>query len=69
MTIRCLAILLVTYVSIDSGVAQDVSSKSEQEPFPQSAKLARDRRAELVLETAKAQLRQKDYATALAALQ
>ena len=49
--------------------SQDASSKSEHEPFPQSAKLARDRRAELVLETARAQLRQKDYASAIAALQ
>ena len=49
--------------------AQEASSKSESEPFPQSAKLARDRRAELVLETAKAQLRQQDYASAMVALQ
>ncbi len=49
--------------------AQEAASKSEHEPYPQSAKLARDRRAELVLETARVQLRQKDYAAALVALQ
>lgn len=69
MTIRCIAILLMTFVPSFSSFAQEASSKSEHEPFPQSAKLARDRRAELVLETARAQLRQKDYASAAIALQ
>lgn len=49
------------------GVAQDAALRVE--PFPQSAKLARDRRAEAVLETARAQLRQQDYPAAIVALQ
>jgi outer membrane protein assembly factor BamB len=69
MTIRCVAILLMAFVPSVCSVAQDASPKGEHEPFPQSAKLARDRRAELVLETARAQLRQQDYASAVVALQ
>lgn len=61
--------ILIVLTACSVSVAQEASSKSEPEPFPQSAKLARDRRAELVLETARAQLRQKDYASAMVALQ
>ena len=50
-------------------LADDSTSKAESEQFPQSAKLARDRRADAVLETARAQLRQKDFAAAIVALQ
>lgn len=49
--------------------AADAPLKGESEQFPQSAKLARDRRADAVLETARAQLRQKDYPAAIVALQ
>lgn len=49
--------------------ADDSPTKGEPEQFPQSAKLARDRRADAVLETARAQLRQKDFAAAIVALQ
>ena len=49
--------------------ADDTPTKGEPEQFPQSAKLARDRRADAVLETARAQLRQKDFAAAIVALQ
>lgn len=49
--------------------ADDSTSKTEPEQFPQSAKLARDRRADAVLETARTQLRQKDFASAIVALQ
>lgn len=49
--------------------ADDVPTKGESEQFPQSARLARDRRADVVLETARAHLRQKDFAAAIVALQ
>ncbi len=49
--------------------ADDSPTRAEPEQFPQSAKLARDRRADAVLETARAQLRQKDFAAAIVALQ
>ena len=68
MRVRWFGFLIVLTLGSVS-FAQDASSKSEHEPFPQSAKLARDRRAELVLETARAQLRQKDDASAMVALQ
>ncbi|MBC7816584.1 MAG: PQQ-binding-like beta-propeller repeat protein, partial [Planctomycetaceae bacterium] len=66
MRVRWFGILIVLTAGSVS-FAQEASSKPE--PFPQSAKLARDRRAETVLETARAQLRQKDYASAMVALQ
>ncbi len=68
MRVRWFGILILLTAS-SASFAQEGASKSEHEPFPQSAKLARDRRAELVLETARAQLRQQDYASAMVALQ
>lgn len=68
MRVHWLGIVIVLSAGFAS-LAQDGSPKSEPEPFPQSAKLARDRRAEAVLETARAQIRQKDYASAMVALQ
>lgn len=56
-------------VATSLTLADDAPTKSEPEQFPQSAKLARDRRADSVLETARAQLRQKDFAAAIVALQ
>lgn len=68
MRVRWFGILVVLAAGSVS-FAQEASSKSEHEPFPQSAKLARDRRADLVLEAARVQIRQRDYASAIAMLQ
>ena len=60
---------IVIVVASSLLLADDVPPKGSPEQFPQSAKLARDRRADAVLETARAQLRQKDFAAAIVALQ
>ena len=60
---------ILAMVATSLTFADDPPTKSEPEQFPQSAKLARDRRADTVLETARAQLRQKDFAAAIVALQ
>ena len=60
---------ILAVVATSLTLADDSTFKAEPEQFPQSAKLARDRRADAVLETARAQLRQKDFAAAIVALQ
>lgn len=64
-----LLIGMVIVVASSLLLADDAPPKGSPEQFPQSAKLARDRRADAVLETARAQLRQKDFAAAIVALQ
>ncbi|MFM9965215.1 MAG: PQQ-binding-like beta-propeller repeat protein [Planctomycetaceae bacterium] len=68
MRVRWLVMLIVLSAGSVS-FAQEAASKAEYEAFPRTAKLARDRRAELVLETARTQLRQRDYTSAMVALQ
>ena len=60
---------ILALIATSWTLADDSLTKGEPEQFPQSAKLARDRRADAVLETARAQLRQKDFAAAIVALQ
>jgi len=60
---------ILAVVATSCTLADNSTLKAEPEQFPQSAKLARDRRADAVLETARAQLRQKDFAAAILALQ
>ena len=60
---------ILAVIATSWTLADDSTSKAEPEQFPQSAKLARDRRADAVLDTARAQLRQKDFAAAIVALQ
>lgn len=60
---------ILAVVAASWTFADDSPTKLEPELFPQSAKLARDRRADAVLETARVQLRQKDFAAAIVALQ
>ena len=60
---------ILALVATSWTLADDSTSKTEPEQLPQSAKLARDRRADAVLDTARAQLRQKDFAAATVALQ
>ncbi len=50
-------------------VAQDARTKVESEPFPQSAKIARDRQVDAVVEAARVQIAKQEYAAAIAALQ
>ena len=69
---RCLGEVLMWLLVIFASspvLADESPPKGEPEQFPQSAKLTRDRRAETVLETARAQLRQQDFAAAIVALQ
>ena len=49
-------------------VAQDARTKVESEPFPQSAKIARDRQVDAVVEAARVQIAKREYAAAIAAL-
>lgn len=60
---------ILAVIAMSQSLADDGPTKGEPEQFPQSAKLARDRRADAVLDTAHAQLRQKDYPAAMVALQ
>lgn len=60
---------MLVVVASSPVLAEDPPPKGEPEQFPQSAKLARDRRGDVVLETARAQLRQQDFASAIVGLQ
>ncbi len=62
-------LLLILFGASWSSLATDFPAKSDREPFPQSAKIARDRRAEGVLESVRQQIQKGDFAPAVAALQ
>lgn len=61
-------LLLIVLLSTNA-YAQDSRAKLESEPFPQSAKIARDRQADAIFEAARAQIAKKEFAPAIAALQ
>ncbi|TXT16841.1 MAG: hypothetical protein FD138_4674, partial [Planctomycetota bacterium] len=67
--VREVLMWMLVVVASSPVFADDSPTRGEPEQLPQSAKLARDRRAEVVLETARAQLRQNDFAAAIVGLQ
>ena len=62
-------LLLILFGASSFAPAGDIPAKPEREPFPQSAKIARDRRAEGVLESVRQQIQKGDFAPAVAGLQ
>ncbi len=56
-------------VSLSSVFADDLPIRVEAELFPQSAKIARDRRSDTVLDSARTHLKRRDFAAAISQLQ
>ncbi|MCX7422653.1 MAG: PQQ-binding-like beta-propeller repeat protein [Planctomycetia bacterium] len=61
-------LLLIVLLSTIAD-AQDSRAKVESEPFPQSAKIARDRQVDAIFEASRAQIAKREFAPAIAALQ
>ena len=66
---RSVSVVWLILASTTVCVAQDSRAKVESEPFPQSAKIARDRQVDAIVEAARVQIAKREYAAAIAALQ
>ncbi len=66
---QCVYVVSLILASTAICPAQDSRAKPDSEPFPQSAKIARDRQADVVVEAARVQIAKSEFAPAIAALQ
>lgn len=66
---RGLFLVALIVLSGIGGRAEEIRTRSDAEPFPQSAKWARDRHVDAVFESARVALEKQDFAAGIAELQ